>query len=97
MRKLSRGRPWLVLGAGLLIAVGHRARARARRGPVLDAGALTFDLPLLGTVKVSSTLVFDIGVYLVVIGLAMMVFESFGDDTAAADATAADTSTDGGT
>jgi hypothetical protein len=25
--------------------------------------------------------VFDIGVYLAVIGLAMMVFESFGDDT----------------
>ena len=28
----------------------------------------------------SSALVFDIGVYLAVIGLAMMVFESFGDD-----------------
>ena len=30
--------------------------------------------------KVTSALVFDIGVYLVVIGLAMMVFESFGDE-----------------
>ena len=33
-----------------------------------------------GTVKVSSALVFDIGVYLVVVGLVLMVFEAFGDD-----------------
>jgi hypothetical protein len=31
-------------------------------------------------VKVTSALFFDIGVYLAVIGLALMVFESFGDD-----------------
>ena len=35
---------------------------------------------MLGTVKVPSALVFDLGVYLAVIGLAMMVFESFGDE-----------------
>ena len=33
--------------------------------------------------KVTSALVFDIGVYLAVIGLALMVFESFGDDAVA--------------
>jgi hypothetical protein len=31
-------------------------------------------------VKLTSVLVFDIGVYLAVVGLALMVFESFGDD-----------------
>jgi multicomponent Na+:H+ antiporter subunit A len=36
--------------------------------------------PLLGTVKLSSVLAFDIGVYLVVVGLVLMMFESFGDD-----------------
>jgi hypothetical protein len=30
--------------------------------------------------KVTSALFFDIGVYLAVIGLALMVFESFGDE-----------------
>jgi multicomponent Na+:H+ antiporter subunit A len=35
---------------------------------------------LLGTVKLSTVLVFDAGVYLVVVGLVMMMFESFGDD-----------------
>ena len=42
-------------------------------------------LPLLGDIKLTSVLVFDVGVYLVVIGLAMMVFESFGDDPRPAD------------
>ena len=41
---------------------------------------MTIDAPLFGTVKLTSALFFDIGVYLVVVGLAMMVFESFGDD-----------------
>ena len=40
----------------------------------------TFDLAVIGSMKVTSALFFDIGVYLAVIGLAMMVFESFGDD-----------------
>jgi hypothetical protein len=31
-------------------------------------------------VKLTSPLFFDIGVYLAVVGLALMVFESFGDD-----------------
>ena len=30
--------------------------------------------------KLTSALIFDIGVYLVVVGLALMVFEAFGDD-----------------
>jgi multicomponent Na+:H+ antiporter subunit A len=38
------------------------------------------DLPLLGHLKVSTALAFDIGVYLLVVGLVLMVFEAFGDD-----------------
>ena len=47
---------------------------------MLQTGSHTFDLPVIGEMKVTSALFFDIGVYLAVIGLAMMVFESFGDD-----------------
>ena len=57
----SRGKPCSVLGAGC---------AHHRRGggpvlfgnPVLDVGAFELDLPVLGTVKVSSALVFNLGV-----------------------------------
>ena len=48
--------------------------------PILTSLGTTLDLPLLGDVYVSTTLAFDIGVYLVVVGLVLMVFEAFGDD-----------------
>jgi multicomponent Na+:H+ antiporter subunit A len=81
VRKLSRGRPWIVLGTGLLIAVGTAIAPTLAGRPVLEGGALDLDLPVLGATKLTSALIFDIGVYLAVIGLAMMVFESFGDDS----------------
>jgi multisubunit Na+/H+ antiporter MnhB subunit len=80
VRRLSRGKPWMVLGAGLLISVVVAIVPLLLGGEVLQTGSHTFDVPLLGSVKVTSALFFDIGVYLAVIGLAMMVFESFGDD-----------------
>ena len=70
----------MVLGAGLLISVATAIVPLLLGGRCSRAGSHTFDLPVLGTVKVTSALFFDIGVYLAVIGLAMMVFESFGDD-----------------
>ena len=48
--------------------------------PVLDSGKWELDVPCSATSGVSSVLAFDLGVYLVVIGLALMVFEAFGDD-----------------
>ena len=80
VRRLSRGRPWMVLGAGLLLAVVTAIVPLLFGGAVLDVGAFELDPPVLGHIKVSSALAFDTGVYVAVIGLAMMVFESFGDD-----------------
>ncbi|MET0146141.1 MAG: hydrogen gas-evolving membrane-bound hydrogenase subunit E [Ilumatobacteraceae bacterium] len=81
VRRLSRGKPWLVLGSGVAISAATAIMPLLMGGAVLQTGAHTFDLPVLGEMKVTSALVFDIGVYLAVIGLALMVFESFGDDT----------------
>ncbi len=47
---------------------------------VLAAAVLSLDLRVIGAVTVTSSLAFDIGVYLLVVGLVLMVFESFGDD-----------------
>ena len=49
-------------------------------GSVLQVGSVSVDLPALGTLSVSSALAFDIGVYLAVVGMVLMVFETFGDD-----------------
>jgi multicomponent Na+:H+ antiporter subunit A len=86
VRRLSRGQPWILLGAGLLISSVTSVIPLFFGGSLLESGALSFDLPLFGTIKLTSALFFDIGVYLVVIGLAMMVFESFGDDPVRAEA-----------
>jgi multicomponent Na+:H+ antiporter subunit A len=80
VRSLSRARPWTVLGAGLLVSAVTAAMPLLFGGAVLEAALVEGDLPLLGHVKVGSALAFDVGVYLVVLGLVLMVFESFGDD-----------------
>jgi multisubunit Na+/H+ antiporter MnhB subunit len=82
VRSLSRARPWTVLGAGLLVAAVTALVPVVAGHDILEAASVSGDLPLLGHVKATSALVFDIGVYLVVVGLVLMVFESFGDEPA---------------
>jgi multicomponent Na+:H+ antiporter subunit A len=81
VRHLSRAQPWTVLGAGLLTVMLTAAVPLLIGGSVLEAGYLELDLPVFGAVKAGSVLAFDTGVYLVVVGVVLMVFESFGDDT----------------
>jgi multicomponent Na+:H+ antiporter subunit A len=80
VRALSRGRPWTVLGAGLLLSIATAAGPLLWGRAVLSAAYVKLHPPLLGTVKLSTVTAFDLGVYLVVLGLALMMFESFGDD-----------------
>jgi multicomponent Na+:H+ antiporter subunit A len=80
IRAHSRFRPWTILGGGLLLS-GVTAAAPLLFGRnVLDSVYASWDLGWLGTVKVTSALPFDVGVYLVVVGLVLMVFEAFGDE-----------------
>jgi multicomponent Na+:H+ antiporter subunit A len=80
VRSIARFAPWTILGTGLLLA-GITASVPLLLGDeVLEAAKIEADLPLLGVVKATSSLPFDVGVYLLVIGLVLMVFEAFGDD-----------------
>ncbi len=80
VRGLSRAQPWTVLGAGLLLASVTALTPLALGENLLEAHAVEVDLPVLGTAKAGSVLLFDTGVYLVVLGLVLMMFESFGED-----------------
>jgi multicomponent Na+:H+ antiporter subunit A len=80
VRSLSRFRPWTVLGVGLLVAGVTAALPLLTGGSALEVVTTSLHLPLAGTVKVGSALVFDVGVYLTVIGMVLMVFEAFGDE-----------------
>lgn len=80
VRSIARLRPWTILGSGLLLAAVTAAVPLAFGDLVLEAATVTLHPPLLGTVKLNSTLLFDLGVYVLVVGLVLMVFEAFGDD-----------------
>lgn len=81
VRSLSRLRPWTILGGGLVLASVATLAPLLGGGSVLESGyLLDTDLPVLGQVKVTSTLVFDAGVYAVVVGLMLMVFEAVGEE-----------------
>jgi multicomponent Na+:H+ antiporter subunit A len=82
VRGRSRFRPWTVLGAGLLLAIGTAAVPLLFGGPVLDAGIATIEVPVVGALKLGSALAFDAGVYLAVVGMVLMAFEAFGEHPA---------------
>ncbi|XVX22039.1 hydrogen gas-evolving membrane-bound hydrogenase subunit E [Actinomycetota bacterium] len=84
----------VVLGLGLVIAAGTALVPVALGHQVLASGAAHLTLPLLGELHLVSSTVFDIGVYLVVIGLMLDILRSLGggidaDGQAAPELTAA--------
>jgi len=71
--------PWNLLGVGLLTAAVTAVVPLAFGGAMLESAKVEWDAPVLGTIKTTSALPFDIGVYLVVVGLVLMMFEAFGE------------------
>lgn len=67
-----------ILGLGLLIAVGSGLLAIFATGTFLESEIFEFSLPIFGHVKLVTSLFFDIGVYLVVLGLMLDVLRSLG-------------------
>ncbi len=80
VRDQSRFRAWTVLGVGVGLAALTATLPLAFGGSVLEVASTVLHPPLVGEISVSSALVFDLGVYLTVVGTVMMAFEAFGDD-----------------
>lgn len=68
----------LLLGAGLVVAGVTGAASLLFGGEVLQTAVLQADLPVLGNVKLVTSVFFDVGVYLVVIGLVLDILRSLG-------------------
>jgi multicomponent Na+:H+ antiporter subunit A len=66
------------LAAGLVIGVAAGLAGVALTGSFLGPRIWTAHLPLLGEVKVTLSLIFDIGVYLVVIAVIRAVIDELG-------------------
>ncbi|MGY1635596.1 Na+/H+ antiporter subunit A [Geodermatophilus sp. SYSU D00742] len=70
--------PGVLLGAGLLFAGGTGVGGLLLGAEVLQTAILETDLPVLGHIKLVTSLFFDIGVYLIVVGLVLDVLRSLG-------------------
>ena len=66
------------LGVGVMLAAGTGMGAWLFGADVLTSAYGSTDLPLLGTVKASTVLLFDIGVFLVVVGLVLTLLRTLG-------------------
>jgi len=67
-----------ILGSGLLLSAGTAVTSLLVGAPVLSSALIEFDVPVLGTVKFVTALFFDLGVYLIVVGLVLDVLRSLG-------------------
>ena len=67
-----------ILGAGLTLAAGTAAASLLVGAPALSSALIEVDVPVLGTVKFVTALFFDLGVYLIVVGLVLDVLRSLG-------------------
>ncbi len=67
-----------LLGTGLFMATGSGLAPLAFGGTVLQSAVVDLQLPLLGELHLVTSLFFDIGVYLVVVGLILDVLRSLG-------------------
>ncbi len=72
--------PGVLLGLGLFLSAGVGLGALVFGGTVLQSWILEFSLPVWGEVKLVTSLFFDVGVYLVVVGLVLDVLRSLGSE-----------------
>ena len=79
VRSLVAVRPWGFLAAGLALSAGTALAPLAAGEAALDQRAVEWDLALFGHVKLTSATIFDTGVYLIVVGLVLMIFEALGE------------------
>ncbi len=74
--------PWerseLLIGGGLVVSIAVAVLTWMTGGAVLDMGAVYWELPIVGAVKLGGALVFDVGVYAVVIGMMVAVLQGLG-------------------
>lgn len=67
-----------IMGAGLALAAGTAVTSLLAGAPVLSSALIELHVPVLGTVKFVTALFFDLGVYLIVLGLVLDVLRSLG-------------------
>ncbi|MBI1735386.1 MAG: Na+/H+ antiporter subunit B [Candidatus Rokubacteria bacterium] len=79
-RRLLRIDPHPLIGAGLLLALGSGALALAADRPLMTGLWTDLTVPGLGALAVGTPLAFDLGVYLLVVGVMTMILLTLAED-----------------
>lgn len=74
-----RVRPWTLLGTGIVFITVTALVPLALGDSLLESAVWKLHLGPLGDPKITSPLFFDTGVFLVVVGMVLMLFEAFGE------------------
>ncbi|RXZ67791.1 Na+/H+ antiporter subunit A [Agromyces albus] len=69
-----------LLGTGLLLAAGTAAAPLLFGGAPLESAWFETDVPVLGTLSIGTSTLFDLGVYLVVVGLVLDILRALGGE-----------------
>lgn len=77
--------PETVIGVGLAASLATAAAPMFVGGVLLESHIWLLDIPVIGEVKLVSSLFFDLGVYLVVVGVVLAVLVSLGVEGGALD------------
>lgn len=80
---VARVQPSTLLGLGLLLAGLTGAGGWVWGTEFLTSTKVEVVLPVLGKLKATSALTFDIGVYLIVVGLGVVILRSLGEEAEA--------------
>jgi multicomponent Na+:H+ antiporter subunit A len=72
--------PGKILGLGIILAVGTATASLFFTGLPLESAYFSTELPVLGAVSFGTSTIFDVGVYLVVIGLVYDILRSLGSE-----------------
>lgn len=78
VERVVRLDPPKLIGVGLLVALVVAVVPLFSGGVLLESAIVELEAPVLGKVKVTSVLGFDIGVYLSVVGMSLLLLEQFG-------------------
>jgi multicomponent Na+:H+ antiporter subunit B len=79
-RRLLRMDPHLLIGAGLLMALGSGVAALVVGQPFMAGLWTELIVPGLETLKVGTPLIFDLGVYVLVVGVVLMILLTLAED-----------------
>jgi len=85
-----------LLGTGLLLAAGTATASLFFGGIPLESAWFEADVPVLGTLSIGTSTLFDLGVYLVVVGLVLDILRSLGGEVDRQEELAGDEGEEGG-